>query len=177
MQPPDTTTLFASPYGTLKLVSSGTALTRLLLPGELTEEDRTTADTPDDILQQACRELDEWFHGNRTEFEVPLAPKTGTEFQQAVWSELRRIPFGTTITYTQLAQRLNRPAAVRAVGAANGRNPLPILVPCHRVIGANGSLTGYAGGLPLKRRLLDHESAVSSRHTASSGATMLTTPQ
>jgi methylated-DNA-[protein]-cysteine S-methyltransferase len=99
------------------------------------------------------RQLGEYFRGERREFDLVLAPR-GTDFQFAVWSELLRIPYGTTISYGALAQRIGKPAAVRAVGAANGANPIPIVIPCHRVIGANGTLTGYGGGLPIKRALL-----------------------
>ncbi|MDB4948187.1 MAG: cysteine methyltransferase [Gemmatimonadetes bacterium] len=99
-----------------------------------------------------------YFAGERTEFDLPLAPR-GTEFQRRVWSELRRIPFGATLSYRELAARLGSPEAVRAVGGANGRNPICIIVPCHRVIGADGSLTGYGGGIERKAKLLALESA------------------
>jgi methylated-DNA-[protein]-cysteine S-methyltransferase len=99
------------------------------------------------------RELDEYFRGVRREFTIPLAPK-GTPFQLAVWNELQRIAYGDTISYAELARRIGKPSAVRAVGAANGANPIPIIIPCHRVIGANGTLVGYGGGLHIKRALL-----------------------
>lgn len=108
------------------------------------------------LLEQAAAELAAYFDGERTAFEVPLTPK-GTEFQQQVWAALREIPFGATWSYGALAQRVGRPKAARAVGAANGANPCAVLIPCHRVIGANGKLTGYRGGVPIKRWLLDHE--------------------
>ncbi len=101
-------------------------------------------------------QLSEYFSGQRTKFEVPLAP-VGTPFQLAVWEALRSIPYGTTTSYGQLARSVNSPGASRAVGAANGRNPISIIVPCHRVIGSSGDLTGYGGGLPRKRQLLDLE--------------------
>jgi methylated-DNA-[protein]-cysteine S-methyltransferase len=104
------------------------------------------------------RQLHAFFCGQRTAFELPLAP-VGTEFQQSVWRALTAIPYGTTATYAEIARRLGKPHAVRAVGAANGKNPLSIVVPCHRVIGADGTLTGYAGGLAAKRRLLELERA------------------
>jgi methylated-DNA-[protein]-cysteine S-methyltransferase len=107
---------------------------------------------PDPVTAQ----LREYFSGSRREFDVKLSPR-GTEFQRAVWNELLRVPYGTTISYGELARRIGRPDAVRAVGAANGANPIPIIVPCHRVIGANGTLTGYGGGLDRKRWLLDLE--------------------
>jgi methylated-DNA-[protein]-cysteine S-methyltransferase len=110
----------------------------------------------DAALAAVVRELDEYFAGARTEFEVPVALH-GTPFQLEVWDQLRRIPYGETITYGELAQRVDRPEAARAVGAANGQNPVAIVVPCHRVVGADGSLTGFGGGLGWKRRLLDLE--------------------
>jgi methylated-DNA-[protein]-cysteine S-methyltransferase len=117
------------------------------------------------ILRQAARELEEYFAGRRREFSVPVAPE-GTEFQLAVWAGLTRIPYGATWSYAQLAQAIGRPQAVRAVGAANGANPIGIIIPCHRVIGSDGSLTGFGGGLPLKRRLLELEGALPASSTA-----------
>jgi methylated-DNA-[protein]-cysteine S-methyltransferase len=102
------------------------------------------------------RQLDEYFAGQREEFDLPLAPR-GTPFELSVWEELRRIPFGETRSYADIARALGKPAATRAVGRANGANPLPIVVPCHRVIGSNGSLTGFGGGLDNKVRLLELE--------------------
>ena len=110
-------------------------------------------------LAQARRQLEEYFAGERTSFELKLHP-VGTPFQLAVWEELGRIPYGVTISYAELARRIGQPAAMRAVGAANGRNPIPIILPCHRVIGSNGSLTGFGGGLPTKRFLLSMEDRV-----------------
>ena len=107
-------------------------------------------------LTQARQQLEEYFAGSRQHFELPLHP-IGTPFQQQVWWALARIPYGATISYGELARRIEHPQAVRAVGAANGRNPLPIILPCHRVIGANGSLTGFGGGLPTKQFLLSLE--------------------
>lgn len=107
-------------------------------------------------LRSAREQLAAWFAGELTVFDIALAPQ-GTPFQRAVWAELQRLPYAGTISYGELAQRLGRPAARRAVGAANGANPLPIVVPCHRVIGADGQLTGFGGGLALKRWLLQHE--------------------
>jgi methylated-DNA-[protein]-cysteine S-methyltransferase len=111
------------------------------------------------VLRQAQAQLEEYFAGQRRDFDLPLAPQ-GTEFQREVWWELANIPFGGTISYAELALRVGRPTATRAVGAANGRNPLPIVLPCHRVIGANGSLTGFGGGLPTKQFLLQLEGAL-----------------
>ncbi len=109
------------------------------------------------MVDAATRQLREYFAGERREFELPLDPR-GSEFQKRVWSALRNIPYGTTISYGELAHRVGQPTAARAVGAANGRNPIPIVIPCHRVIGKDGSLTGFGGGLPLKERLLELES-------------------
>jgi methylated-DNA-[protein]-cysteine S-methyltransferase len=102
------------------------------------------------------QQLQEYFQGLRQHFTVPLAP-LGTPFQQHVWEELQHIPYGTTITYQELARRVGNPNAARAVGHANGRNPIAIIIPCHRVVGQNGHLRGYAGGLAMKQRLLQHE--------------------
>lgn len=110
------------------------------------------------LIDAARRQLCEYFDGRRTTFHVPLAPD-GTPFQRRVWDALASIPYGQTISYAELAARVGRPGASRAVGAANGRNPLPIVLPCHRVIGANGALTGFGGGLPTKRFLLELEGA------------------
>ena len=119
----------------------------------------------DALLHAAAQQLDEYFAGNRTSFDLPLDP-VGTEFQLAVWRELTNIPFGQTTSYAQQARRIGNPKALRAVGAANGRNPLSIVVPCHRVIGTNGSVTGYAGGLERKRYLLALEQSYSARSPA-----------
>jgi methylated-DNA-[protein]-cysteine S-methyltransferase len=112
-----------------------------------------------ELLERARRQLAEYFAGKRRTFDLPLAPH-GTEFQCAVWRALADIPYGETISYAQLATRVGKPTATRAVGAANGRNPLPIVLPCHRVIGADGSLTGFGGGLPTKQFLLRLEGAL-----------------
>jgi methylated-DNA-[protein]-cysteine S-methyltransferase len=104
-------------------------------------------------VAQAARQLREYFQGKRTDFDLPLAPE-GTEFQRSVWRRLQEIPYGETISYGELARRVGNPKASRAVGAANGQNPIPIVIPCHRVIGANGKLTGFGGGLPTKEALL-----------------------
>lgn len=112
-----------------------------------------------DAVAYAREQLDEYFAGERQHFDLPLHP-VGTPFQCDVWWALAQIPYGTTISYGELARRIGHPQAMRAVGAANGRNPLPIILPCHRVIGANGSLTGFGGGLPTKQFLLSMESRV-----------------
>jgi methylated-DNA-[protein]-cysteine S-methyltransferase len=140
-----------SPLGTLTLHAAQGALTAIALCRE-----GDTSPAPEPVLAEAARQLAEYFAGARTEFALPLAPR-GTAFQRAVWAQLAAIPFGQTRSYGEIARALGRPTASRAVGAANGANPLAIVVPCHRVIGAAGQLTGYAGGLPAKRWLLDHE--------------------
>lgn len=121
------------------------------------EDDWQAGDHP--LLQRARRQLDEYFAGERRTFDLPLAPR-GTEFQRETWQALASIPYGSTISYAELALRVKRPKAMRAVGAANGRNPLPIVLPCHRVIGTDGSLTGFGGGLPTKQYLLELEGAL-----------------
>ena len=110
-------------------------------------------------FKEAVRQLDAYFAGRLRQFDLPLATG-GTAFQQRVWRALRDIPYGETVSYGELARHIERPAAVRAVGAANGQNPISIVIPCHRVIGADGSLTGYGGGLERKRHLLDLEAEV-----------------
>jgi len=143
-------TFIHSPIGPLALVvDGGGALVEINFDG------RKPAGIPIDDARCACaaRELNEYFAGSRRAFTIPVAPR-GTDFQRAVWSELQRIPFGATISYGELARRIGRPKAVRAVGAANGANPIPIVIPCHRVIGSNGKLTGYGGGLDKKETLL-----------------------
>jgi methylated-DNA-[protein]-cysteine S-methyltransferase len=117
-------------------------------------EARLDANQP--VLRETARQLDEYFAGQRREFDLPLDPR-GTDFQRSVWTALRAIPFGETRSYGELARQLGNPSAMRAVGAANGGNPISIVVPCHRVIGANGSLTGFGGGLDAKAWLLAHE--------------------
>jgi methylated-DNA-[protein]-cysteine S-methyltransferase len=112
------------------------------------------------VLTAATTQLGEYFAGERREFELPLDVSSGTDFQREAWLSLAEIPYGETTTYGAQARRLGRPDAVRAVGAANGQNPLPVVLPCHRVIGADGSLTGFGGGLATKRALLDLEHGV-----------------
>ena len=108
------------------------------------------------IISECVRQLDEYFAGQRFTFDLPISQK-GTEFQQKVWNILTEIPYGKTVSYAAVAKKMNAPNSARAVGAANGKNKVWVVVPCHRVIGADGSLTGYAGGLELKKRLLEHE--------------------
>jgi len=118
-----------------------------------------------DNRTEIARQLSEYFRGTRREFDLPLAPE-GSDFQKRVWAELVRIPFGETISYSELAQRIGLPGSARAVGRANATNPIWLIVPCHRVIGANGSLTGYAGGLLLKKKMLMWEREVVEREFA-----------
>ena len=161
-----------SPIGRLMLTSDGTALTGLYMnlyrnkPSKLPGlGDDWIQNATIDPLPAAARQLKEYFAGKRREFDLPLRME-GTEFQQRVWRELTKIPFGETRSYGQLAKRLNNPNGSRAVGLANGRNPIAIIVPCHRVIGADGSLTGFGGGLDRKEWLLTHEGQPVTRELA-----------
>lgn len=148
-----TTRWLDSPIGGLRIHVSAGLVTAIDFGASSPRGSRTS----DPLLDRAERQLAEYFVGDRTEFDLPLA-SDGTEFQKKVWSELLRIPYGETASYGEIARRLGyEPGISRAVGAANGANPLPIVVPCHRVIGADGSLTGYAGGVDRKRTLLELE--------------------
>ncbi|MGW0476334.1 methylated-DNA--[protein]-cysteine S-methyltransferase [Streptomyces coeruleorubidus] len=150
-------TVTDSPYGPLTLVADDGVLCGLYMTGQRHRPSEETFGTRDDTLFAETEEqLKAYFAGELKEFTVALR-LTGTPFQSRVWDRLRRIPYGETRTYGELADALGAPAASRAVGLANGRNPIGIIVPCHRVIGANGSLTGYGGGLERKQRLLDFE--------------------
>jgi methylated-DNA-[protein]-cysteine S-methyltransferase len=153
----------ASPVGSLLLVSQGEALVGLYTPGaEASNALRHVgAGAIRDAapFQEIATQLDRYFAGQLTQFEVPLR-LNGTPFQRSVWEQLLTIPYGTTISYRELAIRIGNPRGVRAVGGANGRNPVSIIVPCHRVIGAGGDLVGYGGGLACKRLLLAHERAL-----------------
>ena len=148
----------STPLGDITAVADEVGLTQVILAGDdgsaLAEATEGGA-----IADAAATQLAEYFAGERMAFDVPLAPQ-GTEFQQTVWKALGDVPFGTTATYGEIARAIGQLTATRAVGAANGRNPIPIIIPCHRVIGASGELTGYSGGggIETKRRLLDHES-------------------
>jgi methylated-DNA-[protein]-cysteine S-methyltransferase len=154
-------TYFESPIDPILLTSDGAALTGLYMverkhgPEVGSDWVRNDDAAP---FAEAQRQLADYFAGVLTEFDLPLTPE-GTEFQRRVWTELTCIPYGQTISYGELARRIGQPGSARAVGLANGRNPISIVVPCHRVIGANGKLVGYGGGLPRKQALLALETA------------------
>ena len=157
MSTPIRYTVVPSPVGPLLLARHEKALCALqFAAGPRPAEPRSDWVHADDTFDDLIRQLREYFEGARRTFDIALAPQ-GTAFQQNVWTELCRIPYGETISYAELANRVGNPRAVRAVGLANGANPIAIVIPCHRVIGANGTLTGYGGGLGTKRHLLDLE--------------------
>lgn len=147
-----------TPIGSLRLVSDGTQLLTIEFEGQYSE-DMQGSECSDTVLASCARQLSEYFVGARKGFKLPLGAH-GTPFQQSVWAALLDIPYGEVRSYRDIARSINNKAAVRAVGAANGRNPLPIVVPCHRVIGSDGSLTGFAGGLGTKTWLLQLEGAL-----------------
>ena len=152
-------TTIASPVGALRLVAGDAGLVAILWENDDPARVRIgpaieRADHP--VLSETARQLRAYFAGDLQKFDLPLDAR-GTDFQKSVWAELSRIPFGETRSYADLACAIGRPSAVRAVGAANGRNPISIVIPCHRVIGTDGALTGFAGGLEAKRALLAHE--------------------
>jgi methylated-DNA-[protein]-cysteine S-methyltransferase len=154
------TTTIDSPVGELRLIASDDGLRAILWGAEDAERiasidgDMVEERTP--LLDEAAKQLGEYFAGTRRDFDLPLDP-AGTDFQKSAWMVLRGIPYGETMTYGEQARRLGDPNKARAVGAANGKNPLSIVVPCHRVIGSNGDLTGFAAGVDIKSWLLDHE--------------------
>jgi len=153
---------YQSPRGRILLVADDQALTGLYFAGQKYHpriDRKWKRADKHEPLRQAKRELSEYFDGKRTRFTVALAPQ-GTPFQRAVWKSIASVEFGQTITYGELARRAGRPGSARAAGAATGRNPISIIVPCHRIVGSNGSLTGYAGGLAKKRALLALEEGV-----------------
>jgi methylated-DNA-[protein]-cysteine S-methyltransferase len=144
-----------SPVGTLLIACDDEAIRRIEFPhnGKPARPESGWQKSRGGLLLEAAEQLSEYFGGRRTDFTVPLDPD-GTEFQRSVWHQLRNIPYGQTISYGELAKRVGNPRASRAVGAANGCNPIPIMIPCHRVIGSDGKLTGFGGGLPTKKALL-----------------------
>lgn len=145
---------YKSPIGNLRIVSNERDIIRI----DFTETYFKMAMVPKQI-QNCIDQLDEYFKGTRKRFELGVNP-IGTEFQGKVWHELMKIPYGKTITYLEQARQLGDEKAIRAIAAANGKNPIPIIIPCHRVLGTDGSLTGYAGGLLKKQWLLEHEGAI-----------------
>lgn len=144
-----------SQIGPLRIATNGEAITAIGFDGK-GEVGTVPEGNSIELLREARRQLDEYFSGKRERFDLPLQPE-GTAFQRSVWNALLEIPFGVTMSYADIANRLGNPKGLRAVGAANGQNPIPIVIPCHRVIGRDGSLTGFGGGLERKRWLLIHE--------------------
>jgi methylated-DNA-[protein]-cysteine S-methyltransferase len=155
-----THTVMDSPVGTLTLVATDGVLCGLYMDEQRHRPQQEVFGRRDDTYSHdVIEQLNAYFAGDLKDFDLELA-MNGTEFQRRVWTELRQIPYGETISYGELAQRLGSPSASRAVGLANGKNPIGIIVPCHRVIGSTGSLTGYGGGLPRKRYLLSFEQGI-----------------
>jgi methylated-DNA-[protein]-cysteine S-methyltransferase len=157
-----------SPIGTLTLFADGAALTGLYMgtPSKMPSFGANWIEDGNvEPLQETARQLEQYFAGRLKKFELPLNLH-GTPFQKQVWQALTEIPFGETWSYGQLARYVNNPTGYRAVGLANGRNPIAVIVPCHRVIGADGSLTGFGGGLPRKEWLLTHEGSLRRSHMA-----------
>jgi methylated-DNA-[protein]-cysteine S-methyltransferase len=158
-------TTLTSPVGDLRIIASdaGVREIRMQLPDHRSAPMRATEQPDHPVLVETCRQLDEYFRGERRDFALPLDVK-GTDFQRTVWNALTEIPYGETASYGDVAEQIGRPGAARAVGGANGRNPVPIVVPCHRVIGASGAMVGYGGpgedGIAIKRWLIRHESEV-----------------
>ncbi len=151
---------FSSPVGALHLISNGDKLVALTFNNswkEFSAKYPLLKNKKDKILRQAELELSEYFSGKRMSFTVPV-DYSGTEFQNKAWKSLQKIPFGKTISYGEQAANISNPKAVRAIGRANGQNPICIVIPCHRVIGKDGSLTGFGGGIKIKEFLLNHES-------------------
>lgn len=145
---------FRSPVGILRLIADMDSLQEIVFV-----ENSSGTESSHPILRKTRKQLVEYFEGERTQFDLPVNPK-GTDFQQRVWQVLLDIPYGKTITYLELSHQLGDPNAIRAVGKANGQNPIPIIIPCHRVIGSGGKLVGYSGGIDRKEWLLKHEGAL-----------------
>ena len=163
------TTLYSStidsPVGPLKIIASDAGVRAVLWPTD--DAERVPLHEVEDndghpVLVATAQQLEEYFDGARRDFDLPLDP-AGTDFQQSAWMALRSIPYGSTVSYGEQAAQMGDKRKARAVGAANGRNPISIIVPCHRVVGSNGALTGFAGGVNTKQYLLDHERRVSGR--------------
>jgi len=145
-----------TPIGMLLLLGQENVITEIRFENSWTTEEVQHYLLNEQFFRETIVQLDEYFSGQRKSFTLPLAPK-GTVFQKMVWHELQQIPYGTTCSYGEIAQKINNPKACRAVGMANGKNPIPIIIPCHRVIGKNGTLTGFGGGIGVKQQLLDIE--------------------
>lgn len=158
-----------TPFGELTVVASDVGVRYVMFENDAHPKSFVNMSIVDDashhVVALAVQQLNEYLAGDRTSFAVPL-DLVGTEFQVQAWRALADIPFGSTATYAQQAASIGRPTATRAIGAANGRNPVVVVLPCHRVIGADGSLTGFGGGLPVKKWLLEHEVAVVAQHAA-----------
>ncbi|MDH7447299.1 methylated-DNA--[protein]-cysteine S-methyltransferase [Aquimarina sp. 2201CG14-23] len=150
------TAFIETPLGIATITGDENGISKISITEDTTE--KPSAKIPD-VLQKAVIQLQDYFKGNRNTFDIKLNP-SGTDFQKKVWHELSNIPFGKTVSYLDIAKRLGDPKCIRAAASANGKNPLWVVVPCHRVIGSDGSLTGYAGGLWRKKWLLDHENPV-----------------
>ena len=159
-----------TPIGTLLLAGDDAAVHRITFPqrGRAAKPEPEWQESRQGPVGEAVRQLREYFAGKRAEFDLPLAPE-GTAFQRTVWRQLQEIPYGETISYGELARRVGNPKASRAVGSANGANPLPIVIPCHRVIAADGTLGGFGGGLPTKQTLLALERRTSVTNRAVAG--------
>lgn len=159
------TRYYPSPLGVLEISSDETAICSILFQDaeKLASPGLAESEESNDIIDTCFQQLDEYFAGERRVFDLPLAPK-GTEFQQKVWHQLGHIPFGETTSYLQMAKRLGDEKVIRAAASANGKNPISIIIPCHRVIGSDGSLVGYAGDLWRKKWLLEHERKIYGKH-------------
>jgi len=151
---------YQTEIGQVWFEDNGRAITKLTFDNKKVPEDAKIKET--DLIKEAFRQLNEYFSGSRREFDIPLEIE-GTPFQKSVWDALKAIPYGETRTYREIAEKIGNPRACRAVGMANNRNPVAIIIPCHRVIGANGKLAGYAGGLDIKEKLLDLEKRYSGK--------------
>jgi methylated-DNA-[protein]-cysteine S-methyltransferase len=170
-----------TPIGPLTLVGSDAGVRAVLFAGQAPPHGAAAEAHPvlaeaHPVLAEAARQLRDWFAGARTAFDLPLDLAGATAFQRRAWLALAEIPYATTRSYGAQARLLGAPRAARAVGAANGRNPLPIVLPCHRLVGADGALTGFAGGLDVKRALLEHEAATAARGAAAGTTRTRTSP-